>query len=201
MWAISPQRLALIIWGPWVRNHGEDGTGMTGLDSWNRSWSAMLETTGYPGNAETCSTQCKESKRKTDIKVSACLLGWGPSALWFVFKDAQYIGIQYKLSSDELRYSIIQSIMRSEMCSLHLTHPSAQTWSSGQPTMQRPGCSHGLSAGAGIRTHTVMAGFKSNALSTRPRLPSICSGIYWIFFLTCPSFLILCYLRHYHMLT
>ncbi len=41
------------------------------------------------------------------------------------------------------------------MCSLHLTHPSAQTWSSGQPTMQRPGCSHGLSAGAGIRTHNL----------------------------------------------
>ncbi len=36
-------------------------------------------------------------------------------------------------------YTIIQSIMRSEMCSLHLTHPSVHTWSSGQPTVQRPG--------------------------------------------------------------
>ncbi len=27
-------------------------------------------------------------------------------------------------------YTIIQSIMRSEMCSLHLTHPSVHTWSS-----------------------------------------------------------------------
>ncbi len=25
------------------------------------------------------------------------------------------------------------------MCSLHLTHPSVHTWSSGQPTVQRPG--------------------------------------------------------------
>ncbi len=50
-------------------------------------------------------------------------------------------------------YTIIQSIMRSEMCSLHLTHPSAHTWSSGQPTVQRPGSSHGLPFGAGIRTH------------------------------------------------
>ncbi len=45
-------------------------------------------------------------------------------------------------------YTIIQSIMRSEMCSLHLTHPSVHTWSSGQPTVQLP-------AGAGIRTHNL----------------------------------------------
>ncbi len=48
------------------------------------------------------------------------------------------------------------------MCSLHLTHPSVHTWSSGQPTVQRPGSSHGLPVGAGIQTH------KSNALSIRP---------------------------------
>ncbi len=52
-------------------------------------------------------------------------------------------------------YTIIQSIMRSEMCSLHLTHPSVHTWSSGQPTVQRPGSSHGLPVGAGIRTHNL----------------------------------------------
>ncbi len=52
-------------------------------------------------------------------------------------------------------YTIIQSIMRSEMCSLHLTHPSVHTWSSGQPTMQRPGSSRGLPVGAGIRTHNL----------------------------------------------
>ncbi len=46
--------------------------------------------------------------------------------------------------------------MRSEMCSLHLTHPSAHTWSSGQPTVQRPGSSHGLPARAGIRTHNLV---------------------------------------------
>ncbi len=52
-------------------------------------------------------------------------------------------------------YTIIQSIMRSEMCSLHLTHPSVHTWSSGQPTVQRPGSSRGLPAVAGIRTHNL----------------------------------------------
>ncbi len=59
------------------------------------------------------------------------------------------------------------------MCSLHLTHPSVHTWSSGQPTVQRPGSSRGLPIGAGIRTHKpwVTSGFKSNALSIRPRLP------------------------------
>ncbi len=41
------------------------------------------------------------------------------------------------------------------MCSLHLTHPSAHTWSSGQPTVQRPGSSRELPAGAGIRTHNL----------------------------------------------
>ncbi len=53
-------------------------------------------------------------------------------------------------------YTIIQSIMRSEMCSLHLTHPSVHTWSSGQPTVQRPGSSRGLPVGAGIRTHNLV---------------------------------------------
>ncbi len=52
-------------------------------------------------------------------------------------------------------YTIIQSIMRSEMCSLHLTHPTAHTWSSGQPTVQRPGSSRGPPAGAGMRTHNL----------------------------------------------
>ncbi len=41
------------------------------------------------------------------------------------------------------------------MCSLHLTHPSAHTWSSGQPTVQRPGSSRGLPPGAGIQTHNL----------------------------------------------
>ncbi len=52
-------------------------------------------------------------------------------------------------------YTIIQSIMRSEMCSLHLTHPSVHTWSRGQPTVQRPGSSRGLPVRAGIRTHNL----------------------------------------------
>ncbi len=41
------------------------------------------------------------------------------------------------------------------MCSLHLTHPSVHTWSSGQLTVQRPGSSHGFPVGAGIRTHNL----------------------------------------------
>ncbi len=41
------------------------------------------------------------------------------------------------------------------MCSLHLTHPSAHIWSRGQPTLQHPGSSRGLPAGAGIRTHNL----------------------------------------------
>ncbi len=81
--------------------------------------------------------------------------------------------IIYKFSSDELYLSHTQSIMRSEMCSLHLTHPSAHTWSSGQPTVRHPGRGCGLPARAGNRNPQpwVTSGFKSNALSIRPRLP------------------------------
>ncbi len=72
------------------------------------------------------------------------------------------------------------------MCSLHLTHPSAHTWSSGQPTLRRPGSSWGFGAlpkGLTSVMNTscqswdsnpqpwVTLGFKSNALSIRPRLP------------------------------
>ncbi len=69
------------------------------------------------------------------------------------FLDTQ---LQFKLRwALFVTYTIIQSIMRSEMCSLHLTHPSVHTWSSGQPTVQRPGSSRGLPVGAGIRTHNL----------------------------------------------
>ncbi len=34
-------------------------------------------------------------------------------------------------------------------------HPSVHTWSSGQPTVQRPGSSRGLPVGARIRTHNL----------------------------------------------
>ncbi len=52
----------------------------------------------------------------------------------------KYKFIQIKLGwALFVTYTIIQSIMRSEMCSLHLTHPSVHTWSSGQPTVRRQG--------------------------------------------------------------
>ncbi len=47
------------------------------------------------------------------------------------------------------------SVSTLRMCSLHLTHPSVHTWSSGQPTVKRPGSSRGLPVGAGIRTHNL----------------------------------------------
>ncbi len=69
-----------------------------------------------------------------------------------LYKQQQQIKLGWALF---VTYTIIQSIVRSEMCSLHLTHPSVHTWSSGQPTVQRPGSSHGLPVGAGIRTHNL----------------------------------------------
>ncbi len=41
------------------------------------------------------------------------------------------------------------------MCSLHLTHPSVHTWSSGQPTVQRPGSSRGLPVELGFEPTTL----------------------------------------------
>ncbi len=69
---------------------------------------------------------------------------------------SEYNTIQIKLGwALFVTYTIIQSTMRSEMCSLHLIHPSVHTWSSGQPTVQRPGSSRGLPVGAGIQTHNL----------------------------------------------
>ncbi len=51
-------------------------------------------------------------------------------------------------------YTIIQSIMRSEMCSLHLTHPSLHTCSNKEEPCS-PGSSRGLPVGVGIRTHNL----------------------------------------------
>ncbi len=106
-----------------------------------------------------------------------------------------------KLSSDELYLSHPQlyrySIMRSEMCSLHLTHPSADI---------APGEQLGVRCLAKSLTSVVntscqsrdsnpqpwvTSGFKSNALSIRPRLPShkqweysivLCLAFFGIFF-------------------
>ncbi len=60
------------------------------------------------------------------------------------------------------------------MCSLHLTHPSVHTWSSGQPTVQRPGSSRGLPVRSrdSIPQPWVTSGFLSNALSIRPTTAS-----------------------------
>ncbi len=79
---------------------------------------------------------------------------WGG---WIISAKEKYnTTIQIKLGwALFVTYTIIQSIMRSEMCSLHLTHPSVHTWSSGQPTVQRPGSSRGLPAGVGIWTHNL----------------------------------------------
>ncbi len=51
------------------------------------------------------------------------------------------------------KYTIIQSIMRSEMCSLHLTHPSTHTWMHTLGWVVGSGQLVDFTAGAGIRTH------------------------------------------------
>ncbi len=94
----------------------------------------------------------------------------------FACRMFSYLCSFYKYKQIKLRwalfvtYTIIQSIMRSEMCSLHLTHPSAHTWSSGQPTMQSPGEQSWTFCRSRDSNPQpwVTSGFKSNALSTRP---------------------------------
>ncbi len=72
-------------------------------------------------------------------------------------------------------YEYIQSISSSEMCSLHLTHPSAHTWNSGGPSGEQSGVrclaqgSH-ISRGQflpGPRFEPTTSSYKTNALSTR----------------------------------
>ncbi len=76
-------------------------------------------------------------------------------------------------------YTIIQSITSSEMCSLHLTHPSAHTWSSGQLTLRCPGSSlevRCLAQGSHLsrrqflpepRFESTTSGYRSDTLSIR----------------------------------
>ncbi len=103
--------------------------------------------------------QLQVERRKRVIEPIKCMRSPHPSYRWRGERVIEPIKYKYKqLSSDELYlspYTIIQSLMRREMCSLHLTHPSVHTWSSGQPTVQRPGSSRGLPIGAGIRTHNL----------------------------------------------
>ncbi len=65
--------------------------------------------------------------------------------------------------------------MRSEKCSLHLTHPSAHTWSSGQPTVQRREQSWTSCQSRDSNPQPwVTSGFKSNTLeldNTRQNTP------------------------------
>ncbi len=79
------------------------------------------------------------------------------------------------------------------MCSLHLTHPSAHTWSSGQPTCAAPGGAVGgsvpcprvspqswtLPARAGIRTHNLglprVSSLMDRALDLKPEVTQGCA--------------------------
>ncbi len=69
-------------------------------------------------------------------------------------------------------YTILQSITSSEMCSLYLTHPSAHTWSSGQPTRRRPGSSWGFSALLKGLTSVVDNSCQSRDTNPQPRITS-----------------------------
>ncbi len=69
-------------------------------------------------------------------------------------------------------YTIIQSITSSEMCSLHLTLPSAHTWSSGKPALRRPGSSWGFSALLKDLTSVVDNSSRSRDSNPQPRVTS-----------------------------
>ncbi len=92
-----------------------------------------------------------------------------------------------------MSHTQLYRITSSEMCSLHLIHPSAQhTWSSGQPTLRRPGSSWGFGALLKGLTSVVnnslpeprfeptTSGYKSDALSIRAMtVTAIWSGQMW----------------------
>ncbi len=101
----------------------------------------MLQHDNARPNVARICTQFLEAETWGDL--SSCMA----SILTVIQQQHKQIKLGWALL---VTYTIIQSIMRSEMCSLHLTHPSVHTWSSGQPTVQRPGSSRGLPVGAGI---------------------------------------------------
>ncbi len=130
------------------------------------------------------------------LSTSPPSLGLPHPKIWIVFISFQLyhplkIHLLYRKNKywDELRwalfvtYTIIQRKTSSEMCSLHLTHPRAHT--PGAADTAAPGeqfeirClaqgSH-LSRGQFLpepRFEPTTSNYKSNALSTRPRLPHI----------------------------
>ncbi len=58
------------------------------------------------------------------------------------------------------------------MCSLHLTHPSTHTWSSGQPSLRRPGSSWGFGALLKGFTSVVDTSCRSQDSNSQPRITS-----------------------------
>ncbi len=69
-------------------------------------------------------------------------------------------------------YTTIQSITSSEMCSLHLTHPSTHTWSRGQPTLRRPESSRGFGALLKGLTSVMDSSCQSRDSNPQPRVTS-----------------------------
>ncbi len=77
-------------------------------------------------------------------------------------------------------YTIIQSITSSEMCSLHLTHTSAHTPGAVGGGVRCLAQGSHLSRGQYLpepRFDPTTSGYKSDALSTRPRLPPGCNCV------------------------
>ncbi len=94
-------------------------------------------------------------------------------------------------------YTIIQSIMRSEMCSLHLTHPSGAVGSRHCSAWGFSALLKGLTSVVDTSCQSrdsnpqpwVTSGFKSNALTIRPRLPYLPTAENYAFSLThCDTF-------------
>ncbi len=126
---------------------------------------------------------CECAQRRASVLVIQLKVGPLTSFVWFTMVKVSrgWSYNKYKLSSDELYLSHTQLYRgvewrKSEMCSLHLTHPSAHT--PGAVGSRHCGArgAVGGSAGAEIRTigfPWVTSGFKSNALSIRPQLPVV----------------------------
>ncbi len=70
-------------------------------------------------------------------------------------------------------YTFIQSIASSEICALHLTHPSAHTLGAvGQPTLRRPGSSWGFGALLKGLTSVMDNSCRSQDSNPQPRVTS-----------------------------
>ncbi len=132
------------------------------------------------GKIEGVSVKPRRNGCRCAVRAFPLAFGWHLTSKYIVVEKSQNLSVTHWQRAKQcylinklrfVTYAIIQSIINSEICSLHLTHPSTHTWSSGQPALRHPGSSWGFSALRQFlpqpRFEPTTSDYKSDALSIR----------------------------------